>query len=120
MKIQIKGTDLELTDALKGYVDEKIGHLEHYLDNILEARVDLGRSTHHQTGFFRCEVNLDLPEMYLMRAESTESDLYAAIDTVIPKLKEQIETYKGRKRAKDRNFRRYMKTIFAWFPWKRK
>lgn len=121
MKIQIKGTNLALTDALEAYVEEKIGHLERYSEEIREARVELETSTHHQTGFFRCEVNLDMPEMAVLRAESTEPDLYAAIDAVVPKLREQIEKHKGRHRAKDREYRRYLKTVFAWLPrWPRR
>lgn len=110
---------MELTEALKRYVNEKIGHLEHYSEEIMEARVELESSTHHQKGFFRCEVNLDLPHMNVMRAESTEADLYAAIDLVVPKLREQIERHKGRSHGSDRRLARYMKSMFAWRPWKK-
>lgn len=119
MKIQIEGKNLELTAAIKTYTEEKISHLEHYWGDILEARVELETSTHHQRGFFTCTVNLDVPQMQVMRAESAGPDLYAAIDEVIPKLREQMETYKGKQRAKDRKYRRYLKTFFAWRPWKR-
>lgn len=114
MKIVIKGTNLELTEALKAYVEEKVGHLEHYWDDVLEARVEVETSTHHQKGFFRCEVNLDVPQKYVLRAESTGPDLYAAIDAVIPKLREEIEKIKGKQRNRDRKLTRYLKTIFAW------
>lgn len=116
MKILIKGTNLELTEVLKSYAEEKIEHLAHYWGEILEARVELERSTHHQSGFFRCEVNLDVPQKLVMRAEAIDQDLYAAIDLVIPKLREQIEKFKGRHRAKDKRLRRYFKTVFAWWP----
>ena len=108
MKIILKGTNLELTDAIKSYAEEKIGHLEHYWDEILEARIELEQSRHHQTGFFRCEVNLDVPQKLVMRAESTEPDLYAAIDAVVPKLREQIEKFKGQQRQQDRQFKPYL------------
>lgn len=120
MKVIIKGTNLEVTEALKSYAEEKIGHLEHYSDEILEARVELETSTHHQSGFFRCEVNLDMPEMQVLRAESTEPDLYAAIDAVIPKLREQIEKHKAKHRSRDREMRRYLKTVFAWLSWRKR
>ncbi len=120
MKILIKGTNLELTDALKNYVENKVGHLEHYWEEILEARVELESSTHHQSGFFRCEVNLDVPQKQVMRAETTSPDLYAAIDETIPKLREQIEKFKGQQRTRDRKFRRYLKTVFAWRLWRRR
>lgn len=119
MKILIKGTNLELTSALKNYVEEKIGHLEHYFEEILEARVELETSPHHQKGFFRCEVNLDVPQTGVIRAESTGPDLYASIDAVIPKLREQIEKFKAQRRSKDRKLRRNLKTIFAWRPWRK-
>lgn len=119
MNIQIKGTNLELTAALKDYVNDKIGRLAHYSNEILEARVELETSTHHQKGFFRCEVNLDLPHMQVLRAESTEPDLYAAIDMVIPKLKTELERHKGKKHGDDRQTKRNLKSIFAWRPWKR-
>jgi putative sigma-54 modulation protein len=120
MKILIRGNHLDVTDALRSYVEEKIGHLEHYWDEILEARVDLVASTHHHSGFFACEVNLDVPQKLVMRAESTDPDLYAAIDGVVPKLREQIEKFKGQQRSTDRRMRRYLKTFFAWRPWGRK
>lgn len=116
MKIQIKGTNLELTEALKIYANEKIGALEKFSGEILEARVELGTSTHHQKGFFRCEVNLDVPQKYVLRAESTGADLYASIDAVVQKLKEEIAKNKGKKRSQDWRLRRYLKTIFAWLP----
>lgn len=118
MNIQIKGTNLDLTGPLKAYVNEKIGRLEHYSEEIMEARVELDTSTHHQKGFFRCEVNLDLPHMQVMRAESTGADLYAAIDLVVPKLREQLDRHKGRAHGEDRRLKRSLKSIFAWRPWK--
>ncbi len=119
MKVIIKGTNLELTEALKQYVNEKIGHLEHYSEEILEARVELETSTHHQKGFFRCEVNLDLPHMQVLRAESTGADLYAAIDLVVPKLRTELERHEGRAHGQDRSMKRDLKSIFAWRPWRK-
>ena len=119
MNIQIKGTNLELTEPLKNYVNEKIGRLTHYSNEMLGARVELETSTHHQKGFFRCEVNLDMPHNEVIRAESTESDLYAAIDLAVPKLREQLERHRGRAHGDDRRIKRSLKSIFGWRPWKK-
>lgn len=117
MKILIKGTNLELTQPLREYAENKISALDHYLDGILEARVELEKTLpQHKGEVFRCEVNISAPQKTLLRAESIESDLYAAIDTVIPKLREEIAKFKGKRMTNDRKLRRYMKTFFAW-PW---
>lgn len=120
MKLVIKGTNFELTETLKNYAAEKIGNLEKYWDGILEARIELETSHHHQKGFFRCEVNLDVPQKYVLRAESTSADMYAAIDEVERKLREEIEKTKGQMRSKDKQLKRYLKTVFAWRPWRRR
>ena len=57
--------------------------------------------------------------MEVIRAESTEADLYAAIDLTVPKLREQLERRKGRKHGQDKKLARYLKTVFAWRPWSR-
>lgn len=101
MKIDIKGTNMELTEAIKDYVNEKIGSLEKFFDNIVEARVEVGKtSNHHQKGdIFRAEVNLDVPEKYVLRAEATREDLYMAINQVKDELQRQVKKYKEKMRG---------------------
>jgi putative sigma-54 modulation protein len=96
MKIDIKGTGMELTEAIKAYVNEKIGSLEKYYDQILVARVDVGITTkHHQKGdIYRAEVNLEVPQKYVLRAEATREDLYMAINQVKVELQRQIKKHK--------------------------
>lgn len=104
MQIDIKGTNLELTQSIKDYVEEKIGGLEKFFDQILEARVEVGITTkHHQKGkIFRAEVNLEVPKKYIIRAEAERDDLYMAINEVKDELQRQIKKYKERMRS---NFR---------------
>jgi putative sigma-54 modulation protein len=91
---------MELTDAIKEHVNEKVGSLEKYFDNIIEARVDVGKTTdHHQKGdVFRAEVNLQVPGT-LLRAEAVEEDLYKAINEVKNELQRQLVEYKEKMRS---------------------
>jgi ribosomal subunit interface protein len=100
IKIDIKGTNLELTEPIKDYVNEKIGSLEKFYDNILEARVDIGITTkHHQKGdIYRAEVNLQVPQAPILRAEAEKEDLYVAINEVKDELQRQIKKYKEKMR----------------------
>lgn len=96
MNIAIKATNLTLAPSVKQYVDEKIGNLAKFI-SATDAKVELGRDKHHQTGLvFRAEVMLVVGGK-LLRAVSDAEDIYAAIDLVIPKLKEQIGKFKDKK-----------------------
>src|SRR5579872_377476 len=91
MKIFIKGRNLRVTQALKSYAEEKIGHLEHYLDHIIDAHVTLRTERAVQI----VDVVLNLKH-YLMKAEERSPDMYASIDLVRDRLEQQIRKYKTR------------------------
>ncbi len=87
-----------LTPSVKQYVNDKIGNLQKYLGT-LDARVELERDKHHQSGLvFRAEVML-LVGGRNMRADAKGEDIYAAIDLVIPKVKEQIGKFKDKRKT---------------------
>ena len=99
MNIKIKSTKLELTDAIRGYVEEKINMLEKYLGNIpvINCDFEVERMTgHHKGEVFRAEVNLEVPGEVL-RVEKSEEDLYKAIDKVKDHLELAIIKHREKK-----------------------
>ena len=103
MKINIQGTGIELTGAIKDYAEEKIGSLVKFFDNIQSADIDVGmNSHHHQKGkVYYAEVNLSVPGR-LVRVVKEAEDLYKAIDKVKDHLKVELEKMKEKMRAKDK------------------
>ena len=101
MNITIKATNLELTPELRAYIEEKFQHLTHYFDNILEAHIEIEKTTrHHQKGeIFRAEANLRVPVKGVLRVEKTEKDIYKAIDKVKDHFKEELIRYKEKLRG---------------------
>ncbi|OGL71481.1 ribosomal subunit interface protein [Candidatus Uhrbacteria bacterium RIFCSPHIGHO2_02_FULL_54_11] len=101
----IKATNIELTPAIREYVEEKLAYLDELLpsDPSIMADVEVGKTTHHhQKGdVMRCEVNLQVPGA-LLRVEKTEKDLYKAIDKVKDHLARQIKDWRGRQIGKHR------------------
>ncbi len=100
MQIIIKTTQIELTDALNQYVEDRIKSLEKYIGRFEEqgesvARVELARTTqHHRNGdVFNVEVNLQL-DGEVIRAERDGEDMYATIDAVKDVLKVEIQKFK--------------------------
>jgi putative sigma-54 modulation protein len=92
MNIYIKGHNLRITQALKGYAEEKIGHLEHYFDHIIDAHVTMRTERALQI----VDVVLNLKH-YLIKAEERSPDMYASIDLVRDRLEQQIRKYKTRR-----------------------
>lgn len=89
MKIYIKGRNLKVTPALRSYAEEKIGHLTHYLDQIIDAHVTLRMEREQQI----VDVVLNLKH-FLIKAEERSPDMYASLDLVRDRLEQQIRKYK--------------------------
>lgn len=101
MQVQIKATKIELTGAIRDYVEKKCDMLDKYLGDFpaINAHFDVGMAvgSHHSGEIFRAEMNLSLPGE-LLRVEKTEADLYKAIDKVKDHMEQSIIKYKEKKR----------------------
>jgi len=97
MKITIKSTKLELTEAIRSYFQAKMDSVEKYLGNIpvINCDVEVEKTTggRRKGEIFRAEANLEVPHQ-LLRVAKTEKDLYQAIDQVKDDLEMMIKKYK--------------------------
>ncbi|KKU48194.1 ribosomal subunit interface protein [Candidatus Uhrbacteria bacterium RIFCSPLOWO2_12_FULL_46_10] len=98
MVISIKGTNLDLTPALKRYAEQKILSLAKFFPGLTHARVELERTTkhHHKGDVWRAEANLHGPK-HLFRAEAVSTDIYAAVDAVKDELKRELHGLKEKR-----------------------
>jgi putative sigma-54 modulation protein len=87
--ISVRGKNIEITPALKDYVDKRIGKITKYFDTPGEISVVLTVTK----GRHIVEVTVPLNGM-LLRGEESTTDMYTSIDLVIEKLEKQIEKYK--------------------------
>lgn len=123
MKIDIKATNIELTDEIRNYLDKKIGELDRFLPETnfpIEARVELGRATfHHQTGnIFRAEITMHLPGKVL-RTEAEAENILAAIDELKDGIQREAKEYKEKNITKARRAGRLRKFITDYSPFSR-
>ncbi|MFC0211097.1 ribosome hibernation-promoting factor, HPF/YfiA family [Paenibacillus chartarius] len=91
MNISIRGQHMEVTEALREYVEKKLSRLERYFETPPSSAgyVTLNVVKGMQT----VEVTIPFPGMVL-RAEERSSDMYASIDLVVDKLERQIRKNK--------------------------
>lgn len=105
MNINIKATKTTLTPAIKQFVEKKIkSALGRFLLPEDKIHVELEvASKHHSGQIYRTEIDVQ-PHRYY--AESWAEDFYAAIDLVLPKIKEQILKQKEKRLARRRRLRK--------------
>ena len=97
MDIIIRGSKLEITEAMESYAKEKISRLEKYLENSDDTHATILVKIHGHLHIV--EVTIPLKN-FILRAEESKDDFYAAIDTVTDKLERQIRKNKTRIAAK--------------------
>ncbi len=95
MQFIIKGRNLEVTEALKQHVREKLARVERHFDQIIKADVELTFEPGKPTENHVVEVTL-FTKGPIVRATAASDDMYASIDGVTDKLEKQIDRYKGR------------------------
>jgi len=99
MNINIKATGIELTEAIRNYVDKKISSVDKYLDKkeSVVTQVEVGKNSRHHKGedVFRAEVRMSGGGLDVYAVSEAE-DLYAAIDLVEDEVARELVSTKGR------------------------
>ncbi len=122
MNINIKTKNIVLNDALKFWVEEKVGELGRVLGKFkkndefeggkdkIEIEVEIGKVTksRRKGEIFRAELQLYLPKKRL-RVVSRNVDLRTAIVEARNELNREIRRYKGKRLARARKWARKAK-----------
>lgn len=93
MKYQIVGRHLEVTEAMKSIIQDKLRRLEKYflIHDQTECRVVISVSKELQS------IEVTIPTtVATLRAQVRHGDFYAALDLVVDKLDQQVRRVKSR------------------------
>lgn len=89
MQINLTGHHIEVTDSLRDYVNEKLARLERHFDKVSNTHVILTvENVRHKA---EATVHMSGHDIF---AESTEDDMYVAIDRLAEKLDRQVKKHK--------------------------
>jgi putative sigma-54 modulation protein len=89
MQVNLTGHHVDITDALRAYVDEKIAKLERHFEHVTNVHVILSVEKLNQKA--EATVHIAGADVF---AESVHEDMYAAIDALIDKLDRQVLRHK--------------------------
>lgn len=105
MQLNVSGHHVEVTDAMRGYVESKIERLERHFDIVSDVHCILTvEKLRHKA---EAKVNVNGGTIY---ADNTEEDMYAAIDGLVDKLDRRVRKYKeklGDHHARETQKRRF-------------
>jgi putative sigma-54 modulation protein len=89
MHITVTGKNMELTEALKSRITEKLGHLQRFVHGLCEVHVVL--SVEKERNTMEATMRLDGT---VLNAEAVADDMYGALDILEDRLERQLLKYK--------------------------
>ena len=102
MKINVKATNIKLTDNIQKYLDKKLSSLDKLInkdDTSVLCEVEVSKiNDRHKSGddLFRSEINLHIAGKNF-RAVSEESTLFSAIDETKDQMQKELRRHKEKK-----------------------
>lgn len=95
MNLNLTGRHLEITPAIREYVSSKLDKVKRHFDNVIDVNVILSVDKLQQ----KAEATVHLSGKNI-HAETTDSNLYAAIDALIDALDRQVLKHKEKFEAR--------------------
>ncbi|MCT4396279.1 ribosome hibernation-promoting factor, HPF/YfiA family [Periweissella beninensis] len=100
LKVITRGENIEVTEAIRSYVEKRLEKLNRYLGDDVEATAHVNVKVYPEK---TSKVEVTIPMSFLtLRAEESQTDMYAAIDFVSEKLERQIRKHKTKVNRKSR------------------
>ena len=100
IRYNVRGENIEVTAAIRSYVEKKVSKIEKYFNDVPEATAHVNLKTYSDK---TAKVEVTIPVPYIvLRAEETSPDLYGSVDLVVDKLERQMRKYKTKTNRKGR------------------
>lgn len=96
MDIAVHGKQMDVGDALRTYVGEKLGDINaKFFNRAIDTNVTFAPEGH---AFVRTTISLRVGKDILVTAAATEGDAYASFDAAAARIAKQLRRYKNRLR----------------------
>src|SRR5437762_12008213 len=99
MQFQVKGRNLEVSDAIRSYAEAKLGKLDRQLN---DPRIELELAVERNPSIAANHVAEATiwTKGPVLRAREASSDMRASIDQLVDKLERQVQRYRQKRRRR--------------------
>lgn len=99
MQLIVQSKNIQMTDRLHEYVEDKVNKLDRYLSTITDARMELSTEKTRSSEDRQVAQLTVRSKGMMLRAEERSGDIFTSVDMVMDKMKRQIDRYKRKRRG---------------------
>jgi putative sigma-54 modulation protein len=100
MRLEVKGRNLEISDSIRTYAEEKLRKLERHLNDPTRVEVELAVERNPSIAQNHIAEATVWTKGPVLRARETSTDMKASIDQVADKLSRQVKRYREKRRRR--------------------
>ena len=97
MRLQVKGKNVEVSEAIRTYAEEKLGRLERQLADPTQVELELAVEKNPSIADNQVAEVTVWTKGPVLRAKEASADMRASIDLLVDKLERQVSRYRGKR-----------------------
>jgi ribosome hibernation promoting factor len=98
MRLQVKGKNVEVSEAIRTYAEEKLGRLDRQLADPTRVELELAVEKNPSISANHVAEATVWTKGPVLRAKEASSDMRASIDLLVDKLERQVARYREKRR----------------------
>jgi putative sigma-54 modulation protein len=101
MRLQVKGKNLEVSDSIRTYAEEKLSKLDRHLAPPTQVELELAVEKNPSIAANHVAEATVWTKGPVLRARETSPDMRASIDQLVDKLERQVKRYRDKRRRRN-------------------
>jgi ribosome hibernation promoting factor len=100
MRLQVKGKNVEVSEAIRSYAEEKLGRLDRQLADPTRVELELAVEKNPSISANHVAEATVWTKGPVLRAKESSSDMRASIDLLVDKLERQVARYREKRQRR--------------------
>jgi ribosome hibernation promoting factor len=102
MRLQVKGKNLEISDSIRSYAEQKLRKLDKQLPDLVQVELELSAEKNPSIRDSQVAEATVFTKGHSLRVREATSDMRASIDGLTDKLMREVKEYQDKRREEPR------------------